>query len=344
MIRIGLLGFGYWGPNLLRNFAACPETRVVAVADRRPDRLERVAALDPSVRRTTDADDILDDPEIDAVAIATPVATHHPFGRRAIERGKHVLIEKPMAASAAEAEELVALAARRGVTLMVDHTFLFNAAVRHIQRMVKAGELGEVSYIDSLRVNLGLFQPDVNVLWDLAPHDLSIIDFILGESPIHVEAAGHCHVNPHLPDIAYLTLHFPSNAVAHLNLSWMSPIKVRRMAIGGTRQMLVWDDLNQEEKVKIYACGIEFQSEEQRAVIIPEYRIGDIHAPRIPKAEPLAGVARHFAAVIAGREASVMDGAQGLRVVRVLEMAQTVLDRNLREVSDRRRALREGGL
>lgn len=337
MLRIGLIGFGYWGPNLLRNFNATPGLKVTAVADAKADRLAR---LDPSIRRTSDAYDLIRDPDIDAVAVATPVATHFPFAAAAIRAGKHVLVEKPMTASVAEAEELTALAERHGVTLMVDHTFLFNASVRHIRDMVRAGALGEVSYIDSLRVNLGLFQPDVNVLWDLAPHDLSIIDFILGEEPLHIDAGGHCHVNPHLPDIAYLTLHFPSNAVAHLNLSWMSPIKVRRMAIGGTKQMLVWDDLNMEEKVKIYACGIEFQPEDQRSVIIPEYRIGDILSPRLPKAEPLAGVATHFAAVVAGREASVMSGRHGLRVVRTLEKAQTALDRNLREVAALRSAAR----
>lgn len=336
MIRIGLIGFGYWGPNLLRNFSATPGLAVTAVADARSERLAR---LDPSIRRAADPFDLIGDPEIDAIAVATPVATHFPLAAAAIRAGKHVLVEKPMTASVAEAEELVALAERHGVTLMVDHTFLFNASVRHIRDMVGRGELGEVSYIDSLRVNLGLFQPDVNVLWDLAPHDLSIIDFILGEEPIHIEAGGHCHVNPHLPDIAYLTLHFPGNAVAHLNLSWMSPIKVRRMAIGGTRQMLVWDDLNMEEKVKIYACGIEFQPEEQRSVIIPEYRIGDILSPRLPKTEPLAGVAAHFAAVIAGREESAMNGVHGLRVVSTLERAQAVLDRNLGEVA----AMRRGG-
>lgn len=336
MIRIGLIGFGYWGPNLLRNFAATPGLQVTAVADAR---IERLASLNPAIRRSADAYDLINDTDIDAVAVATPVATHFPFAAAAIRAGKHVLVEKPMTASAAEAEELTALAERRGVTLMVDHTFLFNASVRHIRDMVRAGELGDVSYIDSLRVNLGLFQPDVNVLWDLAPHDLSIIDFILGQEPIHIEAGGHCHVNPHLPDIAYLTLHFPGNAVAHLNLSWMSPIKVRRMAIGGTRRMVVWDDLNMEEKVKIYACGIEFQPEDQRSVIIPEYRIGDILSPRLPKTEPLAGAAAHFAAVIAGREEPVTDGRLGLRVVRTLEQAQTALDRNLREVA----ALRQAG-
>jgi predicted dehydrogenase len=333
MIRIGLIGFGYWGPNLLRNFQSFAGTRVVAVADRKLERLARLSVSDPDLRLTDDAASLIDDPDIDAVAIATPVATHYPFARDAIERGKHVLIEKPMTMTADEAADLTARAERRGVTLMVDHTFLFNGSVRHIRDLVKSGELGDVSYIDSLRVNLGLFQPDVNVLWDLAPHDLSIIDFILGQEPIHIEATGHCHVNAHLPDIAYLTLHFPSNVVAHLNLSWMSPIKVRRTAIGGTRKMLVWDDLNMEEKVKIYACGIEFQPEEQRSVIIPEYRIGDIYSPRIPKTEPLAGVVRHFAAVVRGEEASVMDGRQGLRVVKVLEQAQAALDRNLREVS-----------
>ncbi len=250
-----------------------------------------------------------------------------------METKKHVLVEKPICASVAEAEELVELARRNGVTLMVDHTYLFTGAVQWIRKTCQSGDLGKISYVDSIRVNLGLFQPDVNVLWDLAPHDLSIIDHILGEEPIFIDATGYCHVNPHLPDVAYLTLHFRSDAVAHLNLSWMSPFKERRLAIGGSKKMLVWNDLNREEKIKLYSTGIEFQPEDQRSVIIPEYRVGDIYSPRIPNHEALAAAIEHFANVISGREQSIMDGNHALRVVRMLEAAQASLDESLARVS-----------
>lgn len=330
MIKLGLIGFGYWGPNLLRNFSANPGFEVVAVAEPRPARQEKIRLMAPAVKIVDGGEEIIAMPEVDAIAIATPVATHFPLAKAALEAGKHVLVEKPLTGSVAEAEALVEIAEARGRVLMVDHTFLFTGAVQMIHDLVARGELGRISYFDSMRVNLGLFQPDVNVLWDLAPHDLSIMDYILGEEPIHVEASGHCHVNPHLPDIAYLTLHFPSKIVAHFNLSWMSPVKVRRTAIGGSNKMLVWDDLDREEKIKIYNSGIDFQPEEAKDVIIPDYRIGDIFSPRVSNREALAAVVEHFGAVIRGREQSIMDGRKGLRIVRTLERAQQALDASLK--------------
>jgi predicted dehydrogenase len=278
---------------------------------------------------------MIDRRDVAAVVIATPVATHFPLARRAIERGKHVLLEKPMCRTSAECTELVELAAAAGVTLMVDHTFLFSGAVQKLRELSKSGSLGKISYYDSLRVNLGIFQPDVNVLWDLAPHDFSILDYVIGAEPVHIEATGYCHVNSHMPDIAYVTMHCRGDVIAHLNLSWMSPAKVRRIAIGGDRQMVVWDDLDREERIRIYDSGIKVRPMDQRFTIIPEYRIGDIHSPRIPNTEALGAVMHHFADVIETRKASIMGGQQGLRVVRMLEAAQASLDASLARLKRR---------
>ena len=333
MIPAGLIGFGYWGPNLLRNLVASRRFEVKAVAERDPARLEEARRMAPGAACEAEAEAAIDRTDVAAVLIATPVATHFPLARRAIERGKHVLVEKPMCASAAECEELIALAARKKVALLVDHTFLFTGAVQKLRELAAGGALGKVSYYDSLRVNLGLFQPDVNVLWDLAPHDFSILDHVVGVEPLHIEATGYCHVNPHLPDIAYVTIHCASGVIAHFNLSWMSPAKVRRIAIGGDRQMVVWDDLDREEKIRIYDSGIRFRPEAERITVMPEYRIGDIYAPRVPNAEALAGVMRHFAAVIEWRERAIMGGEHGLRVVRMLEQAQASLEASLARVA-----------
>lgn len=338
VIKVGLCGHGYWGQNLLRTFASNPRFDLVAVADSRESAREGARRTRRKLRLYANAAEMIDDPEVEAVAVATPAATHYVLARRALVRGKHVLVEKPMSASVAEAEELVALAESAGATLMVDHTYLFHGAVRKLRDLCREGALGAVSYCDSLRVNLGLFQPDLNVLWDLGPHDFSIMDYLFDEDPLHVEATGYCHVNPGLPDIAYVTVHFASKVIAHFNLSWMSPVKVRRTAIGGSKRMAVWDDLNREEKLKIYDSGISFQQEEQRSHIMPSYRIGDIYSPRISDCEPLAQVVAHFGNVIAGREHSIMDGRKGLRIVGMLERAQLSLNASLRTTSALARA------
>jgi predicted dehydrogenase len=337
-IKVGLCGHGYWGQNLFRTFASSPRFDLVAVADTREDARERVRRARRRLRIYADAAELIDDPEVEALAIATPAATHFSLARRALAKKKHVLVEKPMCAGVAEAVELVALAERMGTTLMVDHTYLFHGAVRKLRDLCREGALGAVSYYDSLRVNLGLFQPDLNVLWDLGPHDFSIMDYLFDEVPLHVEATGYCHVNPGLPDIAYVTVHFASKVIAHFNLSWMSPVKVRRIAIGGSKRMAVWDDLNREEKLKIYDSGISFQQEDQRSHIMPSYRIGDIYSPRISDCEPLAEVVTHFGNVIAGRERSIMDGRKGLRVVAMLEQAQSSLNASLDAISTLQRS------
>ena len=338
MIRIGVIGYGYWGPNLVRNFVSTPGAQVVAVADPRQEARAAVARLYPGIVLCSDADELLDIDDLDAVVIATPVSTHHRLAAKALERGKHVLIEKPLAASHAEGVDLVQRAERAGRVLMVDHTFLFTGAVQAMRGIADRGELGKICYIDSTRVNLGLFQPDVNCLWDLAPHDLSIIDALIGDDVVAVDATGYGHVDPMRPDMVFLTVHYANNIVAHFNMSWMSPVKVRRFVLGGTEKMLLWDDLDQDQKIKIYDRGITFHPEAERARIMPQYRSGDIYSPRVDRVEALASVAAHFIDVIRGNTNSIMDGQAGLRVLRVLEQAQKKLDISLRDVADQRAA------
>lgn len=332
MIKVAVCGLGYWGPNILRNLSRNRNFQVVALADRSPERREAIGPHAPGAALFAEAIEAIECPDVEAVTISTPVASHFALARRALELGKPVLVEKPLCSNVDEASELVELSERTGTPLMVNHTFLFHPAVQKLGELTHSGALGSISYYDCLRVNLGLFQPDVNVLWDLAPHDISIIDYLFGEEPIHVQVNGYCHLNPKLPDIVYMTLHFPSRMVAHLNLSWMSPVKVRRTAVGGTDKMAVWDDLDRDQPIKIYDSGISVLPQEARSVIVPSYRIGDIHSPRLPNTEPLAAIVEHFARVIRGEEASRMDGRKGLKVVRILDWAQRALDATLADV------------
>lgn len=332
-IGVGIIGYGYWGQNLLRNFAQSSRFNVVAVADPRSEARERAFVTVPGLSCCGDAAELFRRNDVDAVVIATPVSTHFSLARAAMLAGKHVLVEKPLCRSVAEGEELLALAARAGRVLMVDHTYLCTGAVETIKRTVDEGRLGKICYFDSVRVNLGLFQHDVNCLWDLAPHDLSIIDFLIDDEVIDIDVTGYGHLAPDLPDMIYMTLHYARNAMAHFNLSWMSPMKVRRLLIGGTQQMLMWDDLDHDQKVRIYDCGIAVRPEAERASLIPDYRLGDIHSPRVARREALSGVVEHFAGVIAGQETPLMGAVQGLKVVKVLERAQNALDRSLARVA-----------
>jgi predicted dehydrogenase len=297
---------------------------------------EKARELSPASTIYSEALELIDSSAVDAVAIATPVSTHHALALHALKRGKHVLVEKPMCASVEEGRELVAAADKAKRTLMVDHTYLFHGAVQKLKELKDSGVLGAITYYDSLRVNLGLFQSDVNVLWDLAAHDYSIMEYILEETPIHIEATGYCHVNSRLPDIAYVTVHYNSRIIAHLNLSWISPVKARRIALGGTNQMVVWDDLNPDERLKIYNSGIEVHSPDERRILVPGYRIGDIHSPRLPSREPLAYAVDHFGRVIAGQEEPIASGNFGLRVVELLERTQRALDASLGRISSLR--------
>jgi predicted dehydrogenase len=329
MIRVGVCGYGYWGPNLARAFAQDPVFRLSAIAELDPVSRDRARAIFPSVDFFDSAEDVIDSYRVDAVAIATPVGTHFPLASRALRRGLHVLAEKPIASSSAEAAELIQLADERQLRLLVDHVYLFHDAVIKLKELKESDVLGKVSYYDSLRVNLGLFQPDMSVLWDLAPHDFSIMDFLFDEEPVHVEATGYCHVNERLPDIVYVTAHYASQTIAHVNLSWMSPVKVRRIAVAGNKKMAVWDDLNNEERLKIYDSGVEFQGKEQLNTIIPSYRIGDVYSPRLANREPIVRLIEHFGRAITENIPSPVDGRAGLRIVKLLDRAQQSLDSSL---------------
>jgi predicted dehydrogenase len=330
MLKLGVIGYGYWGPNVVRNFAAQPDCQVAGICDKNPKARAQVASRYSSARVTADPAELIESPEIDAVAIVTPVSTHYELARKALLNGKHVFVEKPLTATSAQAEELIELADRQNLQIMVDHTFLFTGAVRKIKELVDGGTLGPLYYYDSTRVNLGLFQHDVNVIWDLAPHDLSIVDHLIGLQPDLVVATGGAHLNCHA-DMAYITLYFPNNIVAHINVNWLSPVKVRTTLIGGQRKMLVWNDLEPAEKIKVYDKGVEVGTEQGVYQLLVSYRSGDMWAPRIEEVEALQLEARYFLDCIASGEKPVNDGRAGLRVVRVLEAADESLKRR-REV------------
>lgn len=332
MITIGLLGYGYWGINLLRNFVNTPNCRVRTVCDSRPERLALARKAYPNVTGTTQADDVLNDPTIDAVVIATPVSQHYPMARRALLAGKHILVEKPFTASVAQARELLDLADRRGCLVMVDHTFLFTDAVQQIKRLTAAGELGRINYFDSTRINLGLFQPDVNVIWDLAPHDLSILNYLVAERPVSVVATGSSHTRSGLENIAYLTLHYASDFIAHFTCSWISPVKIRRILIGGSRRMVLYDDVEPTEKVKMYDTGYSIKSEEEKHRMLVDYRVGNIFIPKIAQKEALADLAAEFVNAILEDRPPLTDGQAGLEVVEILEAAQASINQRGREI------------
>lgn len=322
-VGVAVVGCGYWGPNLIRNFTTCPASEVVAVCDQDPSRLDKSTSLCPGADKFTDFSRVLGHPDVEAVVIATPVATHGPLARAALRAGKHVLVEKPLATSQREAEELVRLADDTGLTLMVDHTFIHSPAVRKIKELVDSGELGDLYYIDSVRINLGLFQNDVNVLWDLAPHDLSIVDYLLGRLPRSVAAIGTCHTGADIEDVAYLNLDFGHNLLASFHVNWLSPVKVRHLIVGGSKKGLVYNDLNAWEPIKVYDRGITVApSPETRRGILVNYRTGDIWSPHVELSEPLQNVARHFAECVRTGNRPLTDGEAGLRVVRILDAAQ----------------------
>lgn len=324
MIKLGVIGYGYWGPNIVRNFSGHQDCKVIAVCDKNPAALARVLGRHPGVRVTTEVDDIVTSSEIDAVAIVTPVSYHYELAKKALESGKHVFVEKPFTATSVQAEELVELAEQKNLQIMVDHTFLFTGSVRKIKQLVDEGALGPLYYYDSTRVNLGLFQHDVNVLWDLAPHDLSIMDYLIGQEPELVVATGGAHVN-NLENIAYLTVYFPGNVLAHINVNWLSPVKVRTTLVGGQRKMLVWNDLDPSEKIRVYDKGAEVKTEQGVHQALVSYRTGDMWAPRVEELEALQLETRYFLDCIKNGMKPFNDGQAGLRVVRILEAAEQSL-------------------
>ena len=320
-LKVGIIGCGYWGPNLIRNFSSCPQTEVAAVCDMSPARLAAVGRTHGHLSLVDSVDKLLE-MSLDAVAIATPVSTHYGLASRCLEAGLHVMVEKPLSSTVEEGELLVDLAERRGRVLMVDHTYLFNPAVRRIKELVDSGELGDLYYIDSVRINLGLFQRDVNVVWDLAPHDLSIVDFVLGAEARSISAWGCAHTQSGIEDMAYVNVDFGDQMLANFHVNWLSPVKLRQMIFAGSRKSLIFNELNTTEPIKIYNRGIDLgQSDEDRRKTLVSYRSGDVWSPHIESSEALQGVVSHFAECINEQKTPLSDGQLGLRVVRQLEAA-----------------------
>jgi predicted dehydrogenase len=324
-IRIGVIGYGYWGPNLVRNLMETEGAEVVQCADKRQDRRVLAQRRYPGLKVTDDSRAILDDPAIDAVVIATPVSTHHQLAKRALEQGKHVLVEKPMTRSAAEAEELIELAENNSLVLMVDHTFIYTGSVRRMKELLDTGELGELYYFDSVRVNLGVIQNDIDVVWDLAPHDLSILTYLIPKTPKHVSAIGSDHIRSSQADIAYITVHFDNGFIAHFHVNWLSPVKLRQILIGGNRRMLVYNDMEPSEKVRIYASGVKITTQEGIYTTLVDYRRGDMWAPKLEVGEALLAECAHFIDCVRFKRVPWTDGKAGLMVVKLLEAASRSL-------------------
>jgi predicted dehydrogenase len=320
VVRFGVVGYGYWGPNVARNLAQLDGSQVLAISDKTANARKRAQKAYPGVPVIEDAAEIIASPDIDAVAVVTPVWTHYELAKAALENGKHVFVEKPFTSNAAQAEELIELAARKNLKIMVDHTFLFTGAVKKIRQFVEDGSLGKLYYYDSTRVNLGLFQHDVNVIWDLAPHDLSIMDHLIKGSPEAIVATGQTHLNG-LEDIAFITVYYPDQVIAHINVNWLSPVKVRTTLIGGEKKMLVWNDLEADEKIKVYDKGVNVTSQTGLYKLLVNYRTGDMWSPQLEQAEALRDELAYFVDCIAKDQTPVNDGHAGLRVVRMLEAA-----------------------
>jgi predicted dehydrogenase len=319
-VNFGVIGYGYWGPNVVRNLASLEGSQVAAIAEMSPAAQKRAHKAYPGMHITADAMEVITSPNIDAIAVITPVWTHYELAKAALENGKHVFVEKPFTSNVAQGEKLIDLAIQKNLRVMVDHTFLFTGAVRKISQLLREGTLGKLYYYDSTRVNLGLFQHDINVLWDLAPHDLSIMDHVIEGSPEAVVATGQCHLNSH-EDVAFMTLYFPENVIAHINVNWLSPVKVRSTMIGGEKRMLVWNDLEADEKVKVYDKGVNITSNEGMYNLLVNYRSGDMWSPQLEQVEALRQELSYFVDCISTGKDAFNDGCAGLRVVKMLEAA-----------------------
>ncbi len=328
MVKVGVIGYGYWGPNLVRNFMFNPDTNVVCVCDKSTDRLLKAGELYPTVKLTGDASELISDSSIDAVVIATPVRSHFELSMAALKAGKHVFVEKPITTTSDQALQIIEEADRRQLTLIVDHTFVYTGAVRRMRELIKKPSFGNPSYFDSTRINLGLFQNDVNVLWDLAVHDLSIMSYVFDAKPVAVSATGHNHVEGQPENVAFLTVFFDCNLVAHINVSWLSPVKVRKTLIGGTKQMIVYDDLETSEKLKVYDKGITVSDDPDHIhKLLIGYRTGDLWSPRTNDTEALKIEVSHFVNCINGLEKPITGGEEGLGIVRILEAANSSMHR-----------------
>lgn len=320
VVRFGMIGYGYWGPKVLRNLEHLPKAEVMTLCDLNVAARKRAHKDYPSIEIVSDPNEVLTSSEIDAVAVVTPVWTHYELAKAALENGKHVFVEKPFTSNTKQAEELIELADKKNLKIMVDHTFLFTPAVRKIRELLDENALGKLYYYDSMRVNLGLFQHDINVIWDLAPHDLSIMDYLMRERPEAIAATGQSHLNG-LEDIAFITLYFPDQLIAHVNVNWLSPVKVRTTLIGGEKKMLVWNDQAADEEVKVYDKGVTVTSPEGVYNLLVNYRSGDMWAPRLERAEALSRELAYFVDCVLKDETPINDGPAGLRVVQMLEAA-----------------------
>ena len=332
MIKVGIVGYGYWGRNLVRNFNNLSSCDLSVVCEKEETRQHALLNLYPSLKVTPNYEDLLTNPELNAIVIATPVDTHYNLAKQALEAGKHVLVEKPLTGSFETSKELVDLAKQKDLLLMVDHTFLYTGAVQYLKTFVEKGNLGNVNYIDSTRINLGLFQHDVNVLWDLAPHDISICNYLIDAKPCSVQATGISHTSNNIENIAYLTLKFENNIIAHFNCSWISPVKIRMMLLGGDKKMVVFNDMEPTEKIKIYDTGFEVNTDEELNSITADYRVGDINVPKIPTTEALQLMAKDFIESIEQKKEPVSNATLGLQVVEILDAAQKSIKENGKEI------------
>jgi len=332
MIKVGIIGYGYWGPFIARNIRNIEGLELQSICDKRDEACRKAANFYPEAKITADPREVIADPGNDAVAIITPVSTHYELARLALEAGKHIFVEKPFTLSSEQGEKLIELAQAKRKTIMVDHTFLFTGAVRKMKELLESNALGRIYYYDSVRINLGLFQHDVNVIWDLAPHDLSIMDYLLNTRPVSLCAHGACHFNHALEDVAYLVLYFEDNLIAHFHLNWLSPTKIRSTIIGGEKKMLFWDDMDPENKIRIYDKGVEVKDSEKVYDMLYSYRWGDMWAPRISNAEALHEELSYFRDCLEQSRNPHNDGEAGLRVVKLLEASNQSLARGGRTV------------
>ncbi len=331
-MNVAIIGYGYWGPNLVRNFTGVNNCTVKYVVDARPERLEVVKKTYSSIQVSSDASSVIKSSEVDAVVIATPVFTHYPLAKLALENGKHVLLEKPMTSNIKEAEELINLANQKGLLLMIDHTFLYTGAIKKMKELIDTNALGHINYFDSTRINLGLFQPDVNVLWDLAPHDISILLYLINEKPYSVNATGISHTQNGIENIAYLTVNFQNNLIAHFSCSWSSPVKLRTLLLGGDKKMVVFNDLEPSEKIRIYDTGYNYKTDEEKNRLLVDYRTGDVHIPKLEMKEALAGMANDFVSCIQNKKQPVSNSSLGAEVIRILEASQNSIKNGGKEI------------
>ena len=334
MIKVGIIGYGYWGPNLARNFNLIDNCLIKTIVDLKDDRLKLAKKNYPNIHISNDCNSIIDDPEINAVIIATSVSTHYELAKGCLFKNKHVLIEKPMTDSREKCLQLIDLAIKKNLLLMIDHTYLYTGAVRKIKELIDNNEIGNINYFDSVRINMGLFQHDINVIWDLAPHDISILQYLINETPESITATGISHTNNNIENIAYLNLFFNSSKMAHFSVSWSSPVKIRKILIGGDKKMIVYDDLEPTDKVRIYDTGysINYSKEEEKNIMLVDYRIGDIFMPKLDTTEALKNVSLDFVNCILNNKEPISNWKIGLEIVTILEAAQKSIRNRGKEI------------